>query len=77
LVCTSTRVIILKAGWMNGQIFGTDIVLRRSGTRCRRTGLSVSCNLLLSAGHGQRVDVAPANFQLPACALQTGLFSPT
>jgi hypothetical protein len=25
LVCTSTRVIILKAGWMTGQIFGTDM----------------------------------------------------
>jgi hypothetical protein len=25
LVCTSTRVIILKAGWMTGQIFGTDL----------------------------------------------------
>jgi Short C-terminal domain len=25
LVCTSTRVIILKAGWMTGQLFGTDM----------------------------------------------------
>jgi hypothetical protein len=25
LACTTTRVIILKAGWMTGQIFGTDI----------------------------------------------------
>jgi hypothetical protein len=25
LACTSTRVIILKAGWMTGQIFGTDM----------------------------------------------------
>ena len=25
LVCTSMRVIILKAGWMTGQIFGTDM----------------------------------------------------
>ena len=25
LVCTSTRVIILKAGWMTGQWFGTDM----------------------------------------------------
>jgi hypothetical protein len=25
LVCTNTRVIILKAGWMTGQIFGTDM----------------------------------------------------
>lgn len=25
LVCTGTRVIILKAGWMTGQLFGTDI----------------------------------------------------
>ena len=25
LICTSTRIIILKAGWMTGQIFGTDI----------------------------------------------------
>jgi len=25
LVCTSTRVMILKGGWMTGQIFGTDM----------------------------------------------------
>jgi hypothetical protein len=25
LVCTNTRVIILKAGWMTGQWFGTDM----------------------------------------------------
>jgi hypothetical protein len=25
LVCTNTRVIILKAGWMTGQSFGTDM----------------------------------------------------
>ena len=25
LVCTSIRVIILKAGWMTGQLFGTDM----------------------------------------------------
>jgi hypothetical protein len=25
LVCTNTRVIILKAGWMTGQLFGTDM----------------------------------------------------
>jgi len=25
LVCTSTRVIILKAGWMTGQLFGTNM----------------------------------------------------
>lgn len=25
LACTDTRVIILKAGWMTGQLFGTDI----------------------------------------------------
>jgi hypothetical protein len=25
LVCTITRVIILKAGWMTGQLFGTDM----------------------------------------------------
>jgi hypothetical protein len=25
LVCTSNRVIILKAGWMTGQLFGTDM----------------------------------------------------
>jgi len=25
LVCTSTRVIVLKAGWMTGQLFGTDM----------------------------------------------------
>ena len=25
LACTTTRVIILKAGWMTGQIFGTDM----------------------------------------------------
>jgi hypothetical protein len=25
LVCTSTRVVILKAGWMTGQLFGTDM----------------------------------------------------
>jgi hypothetical protein len=25
LVCTSTRVIIFKAGWMTGQLFGTDM----------------------------------------------------
>jgi hypothetical protein len=25
LVCTSTRIIILKAGWMTGQILGTDM----------------------------------------------------
>jgi hypothetical protein len=25
LICTSTRVIILKAGWMTGQLFGTDM----------------------------------------------------
>ena len=25
LVCTSTRVIILKAGWMTGQLLGTDM----------------------------------------------------
>jgi hypothetical protein len=25
LVCTSTRVMILKGGWMTGQLFGTDI----------------------------------------------------
>jgi hypothetical protein len=24
LVCTDTRVLILKGGWMTGQIFGTD-----------------------------------------------------
>jgi hypothetical protein len=24
LVCTDTRVIILKGGWMTGQLFGTD-----------------------------------------------------
>jgi hypothetical protein len=25
LVCTDSRVIILKAGWMTGQLFGTDM----------------------------------------------------
>ena len=25
LICTRTRVIILKAGWMTGQWFGTDM----------------------------------------------------
>lgn len=25
LVCTSSRVMILKAGWMTGQLFGTDL----------------------------------------------------
>jgi hypothetical protein len=25
LVCTSSRVIIFKAGWMTGQLFGTDM----------------------------------------------------
>ena len=25
LLCTSTRVIILKAGWMTSQLFGTDM----------------------------------------------------
>lgn len=25
LVCTDTRVIILKAGWMTGQLFGTEM----------------------------------------------------
>src|ERR1039457_4939870 len=25
LVCTNIRVIILKAGWMTGQLFGTDM----------------------------------------------------
>ena len=25
LVCTNTRVMILKAGWMTGQLFGTDL----------------------------------------------------
>jgi hypothetical protein len=24
VVCTDTRVIILKGGWMTGQLFGTD-----------------------------------------------------
>ena len=24
LVCTDTRVLIMKGGWMTGQIFGTD-----------------------------------------------------
>lgn len=61
LVCTDSRVIILKAGWMTGQIFGTDMF------QCpyqNVAGAQVSFHLVtgyfeLSAGGMQN---APKNF---------------
>ena len=61
LVCTDSRVIILKAGWMTGQLFGTDMF------QCpyqNVSGAQVKIQLLtgyfeLSAGGMQN---APKNF---------------